>query len=414
MTKHCMTKIENLPTHHPFGVVTGNDNTKHVFAQQSSKANDIPPTSHPELVAGSITKGRHVAFTLAEVLITLAVIGIVAALTIPALVNQNKQRAWNTASDVFQKKLEVAMKVMNTQETLAGYSSTEDFVNELSKHLKITKICDNSDLQSCFEDTVYFGTAETEISEVDMTSIKKAKDLGQKDWGTNIVGIQLSNGVTGLVAYNPDCTQDPYNNQYNPTGCVAVLYDTSGFTKPNTSNKDLRALNVTKLGKTCAFKIGETCFGTPFTPGAMTYAKCTGIDGATAENVAEAGAYAKSLGIKECYAENDYWAGAVEACGGTSNLPTSADLAKLAEKIYPTIGSIDAEGWSNCPNGSACWQTDVANSYGFNTSKGYFYVWSGEECNSFRAYYRYFDPGYTGWLNGYRSASSLFAVCLGD
>ena len=370
--------------------------------------------SHPELVSGSISRGRHVAFTLAEVLITLAIIGIVAALTIPALISNHKQRAWNTASDLFQRKLAEAMKVMNTQETLAGYSSTEDFVNELSKHLKITKICGNNDLLSCFENTVIFGTGDAEPEEVDLTTVKTARDFGKKTWGTNLVGIQLANGTTGLIAYDPSCTQDPYNNQYNPTGCVAVLYDTSGFTKPNTSNKDLRALNVTKLGKTCAFKIGETCFGTPFTPGAMTYAKCTGIDGATGNSTAEAGAYAKSLGIKECFWENDYWAGAVEACGGTSNMPKAADLAKLAEKIYPAIGSIDAEGWSNCPNGSDCWQTDVANSYGFNTSNGPFTVWSGEENHSGVAYDRYFDPDATGWDYDSRSISNRLAVCLGD
>lgn len=55
------------------------------------------------------------AFTLAEVLITLAVIGIVAALTIPKLIQNNNQKAWDTAADVFNKRLEVAARVMNTQ-----------------------------------------------------------------------------------------------------------------------------------------------------------------------------------------------------------------------------------------------------------------------------------------------------------
>ena len=86
---------------------------------------------------------KKIGFTLAEVLITLAIIGIVAALTIPTLVQNYQERACNTASQVFQRKLGEALRVMNVQGTLAGYTTTEAFVNELSKHIKITRICDN-------------------------------------------------------------------------------------------------------------------------------------------------------------------------------------------------------------------------------------------------------------------------------
>ena len=46
---------------------------------------------HAELVSASITKVRRAAFTLAEVLITLAVIGIVAVVTIPTLVKKSQR-----------------------------------------------------------------------------------------------------------------------------------------------------------------------------------------------------------------------------------------------------------------------------------------------------------------------------------
>ena len=110
------------------------------------------------------------AFTLAEVLITLAVIGIVAALTIPALVKNYQERTWGTASQVFERKLEEALKSMNAQETLAGYSTTKDFVNELSKHIKITKICENDNLTSCFVNKIYWGSGQEEIDTTSNTS----------------------------------------------------------------------------------------------------------------------------------------------------------------------------------------------------------------------------------------------------
>ena len=42
------------------------------------------------------------AFTLAEVLITLSIIGVVAALTIPGLVKHHSEHAWKVGKEVFQ------------------------------------------------------------------------------------------------------------------------------------------------------------------------------------------------------------------------------------------------------------------------------------------------------------------------
>ena len=58
---------------------------------------------------------KKYGFTLAEVLITLGIIGVVAAITIPTLVSNYKQRAWDTAANVFERKLEESLKAMNTQ-----------------------------------------------------------------------------------------------------------------------------------------------------------------------------------------------------------------------------------------------------------------------------------------------------------
>ena len=57
---------------------------------------------------------RFLGFTLAEVLITLGIIGIVAAMTIPTLVQNYNTRAWNTAYTVFTKKLEETLKTMKS------------------------------------------------------------------------------------------------------------------------------------------------------------------------------------------------------------------------------------------------------------------------------------------------------------
>ena len=206
------------------------------------------------------------AFTLAEILITLGIVGVVSALTIPTLMVDVNTKQWSTSADVFEKKLNEAMKNMNTSQVISGHPNTLSFVQELGNHFKINKICKNDDLQSCFSDTVWWGAGEATPEEVDMTTIKQASDFGLDDWGTELIGVQFANGVAGLVAYNPACSGDPLSNQFSGTACISLLYDTSGSKTPNTLGKDLGNYGtINKLGNSsCAFKIDETCFGAPF------------------------------------------------------------------------------------------------------------------------------------------------------
>ena len=341
-------------------------------------------------------------FTLAEVLITLAIIGIVAALTIPTLVQNYQERAWNTASEVFQRKLGEALRVMNVQGTLAGYTTTEAFVDELSKHIKITRICDNDDITTCFADTVTWGDEE-----VDMSKVKKAKNFGQEDWDTNTVGVQFANGVNGVIAYNPDCRQNQFSNDVITIGengigtdCLAILYDVDGFKNPNTQQKDLRGLNVASLGgSNCAIELSDgTCFTAPFIPTPLTLAECEAQKG--------------ELGISECFYDSDYWAGAVKACKDMgSSLPSQEQLDQLARDLYPGTEISSTSGKYSYGTRD----NDLAVSMGFISSSGSsFWVWSSEEYSWDYAYRRSFYSTSTLRDTSNRSNSSIQAVCLAE
>ena len=54
-------------------------------------------------------------FTLAEVLITLGIIGIVTSITIPTLIANHNKRVWDNSAKVFEGKLEVALKAWETE-----------------------------------------------------------------------------------------------------------------------------------------------------------------------------------------------------------------------------------------------------------------------------------------------------------
>ncbi len=379
-----------------------NDNA--ITTQTASARNDSTHNPLPLGEGGTQCRVRvkKAAFTLAEVLITLAIIGIVAALTIPTLVQNFQSRAWDTASEVFQRKLEESLKVMNVQGTLAGYTTTEAFVDELSKHIKITRICDNDDITTCFADKVTWGT---ENEEVEMADVKNASHFGQNSWGTNTVGVQFANGVNGVIAYNPECVQNQFSNQITGTSCLAILYDVDGFKNPNTQNKDLRSINVSSLGgSSCSFEVDGICFGTPFQPTALTAADCNANKG--------------KYGIQNCMTvDNDVWGGAMKACADQGKrLPNDSELTTLANDLYnTTVDGGDGERFE------ADLDMNKMSQYGLPvdnvTTYGGFGLWSGQETDARNAHGREFTSVLTIWgsnANRVYSGPYFWAVCVGE
>ncbi len=342
---------------------------------------------------------KRPAFTLAETLITLAIIGVVAAITIPSLVKNYNEKAWATAQSVFEKRLEVATKQLNTEEKLSGYSSTMDFVNELKNKIKITKVCDSSELTKCFAKTITTANNIVYDTETDLAQLTK------EDWGTGTVGVQFANGVNALISYNPNTTQDPYNNQFAASAeSMAIIYDVSGYKNPNALGKDINVNgNVKPLD--CLIKsdlVGGMCISKILAPGTgyspMTYAECT-----EAKDKGE-------IDVQYCYNGNDYWAGAVKACGGTQNMPSQDQLTQLAKYVYGT-DSINSSSFTY----DLALDTTKASQFLSARGTGYssFYVWSGLEYSSnLNAYVRFFGSTYTGWGNNSHGGSRMLAVCL--
>ncbi len=296
---------------------------------QSARYPDLLTSFAPSVrkSASHLITSQKAAFTLAEVLITLAVIGIVAVLTIPGLIKNHNEKAWSTAQDVFTKRLEVATRQMNTEEKLAGYSSTMDFVNELKKYIKITRVCDNDNITKCFDKEVIWNVNEKPI---DMSTVKTAASFGL-DWGTDTVAVQFANGVNAIIAYNPNTTQDPYNNQFSATSnSMAILYDVSGNQNPNTFGKDINNINVVKLADISGCIIPELANVVCITN--IFRARNTSI------NKSECLGKREELGINQygCYYDDDNWAGAINACGGKNNMISQSQLTELAKYIYDT------------------------------------------------------------------------------
>ncbi len=356
--------------------------------------------------------GKHVAFTLAEVLITLGIIGVVAAITMPVLLSNvnNKVKAERVLN--IKQKLSKVTDKMAVQSGLMGYENTEDFVKEMQKHMKIAKVCDNAHLDNCWptkEVTLDDEGKTWEISKTKNAKTLKVAKADGDDW-SDTVGIVTADGTAMILSYNKGCTFDVDKTGLKGNGaasnslnCLAGVFDWNGGKKPNKlaklegdSNGDVITLGkASGLGSACSLEIDGKCFSAPFIPTPLTLAECEAEKG--------------KLGIQGCNYDNDYWAGAVKQCGGVSKMPTADDLAKLATELYKGNPTVGAKQYVS----DLQLDTSKASSLGFSNSR--FYVWSGEEYTSIYAYYRYFTQQFTDCDYGLsRGISGHQAVCVGE
>ena len=313
-------------------------------------------------------------------------------------------------------KFTKATEKMNSLGLIGPYASTDAFVDELQKHLKIMKRCDSSHLRECWPyDEVDLGNGKTwDISKTKTGKNLKMEDSDSTDYSSNNVGIVTADGTPMILSYNKKCEALDPVKQYtwstsdgkpvtNATaGCVAAVFEINGGAKPNRYGDDVQSFNAGGLGSSCAIEIGSLCFTAPFSPKPLTLSECE--------------AQKSALGINECCStdycyKKDYWAGAAKQCGGTSKMPTAADLAELASQMYVGNPTIKPKEYKD--NLKFNLNSSTVKALGLTPD---FYIWSGEEHTGHFAYTRNYGMTRSDWGNQYhgRDQNHQFAVCLVD
>ena len=229
------------------------------------------------------------AFTMAEILLSLTIIGVVAAITLPSLTGNINERTWNTQRKALYARFSQAVALMpalngygTLQETedSSGSTSIEDTAAEtfvtagLSKVLKINNICDSEHLEDCGlpkKITPFIGDGSA-ASTLMLEDIKTLVDFNERfdfssgGWtysqqNTKAAAFETANGESILTFYNPDCTtKDVFSTAYNNDGtaspgnwagetvkqqvCANFVYDLNGTKGPNTVGKDIGTLTV--------------------------------------------------------------------------------------------------------------------------------------------------------------------------
>ena len=209
---------------------------------------------------------NRAAFTLAEVLIVITIIGIVAAIVLPTLFDVGNEKIWQNQSDVFGSKMFTALKMMNQRGDLAMLDSTEEFVSNLGKYIRIVKTCPSETAYECFDNKMIVKSGEKPKSVQEM-GITTAENLGHDDWtDSNVMGVQFANGISALLAYNTlDCLPKAVNAAENIWdsdifGCIAMMFDVNSNGNPNEKGSDIRLVNAGGIGSAPKKCVGETCY----------------------------------------------------------------------------------------------------------------------------------------------------------
>lgn len=197
-------------------------------------------------------KKKIKGFTLSEVLIVIAVIGVVAAITLPSVINNSKEREYVAARKRILHTFGEALRLISVHGEVREASNAEDFVNNyLKKHLQIVKTCDNSHLRDCGIET---GTNKIiSLAETKMTMPKTIGELAAgmgngSTISTNSAsyGFVLSSGYSINLFYNPNCISDVTNvdHQGQDKVCVNAIYDINGLASPNEVGKDIGFVTI--------------------------------------------------------------------------------------------------------------------------------------------------------------------------
>lgn len=201
---------------------------------------------------------RRSAFTLAEVLITLTIIGVVASTLIPALVNNTYKRELLAQVTKQYSALQNMARMYRAQnggagmdslfETNASSTRSYDALKEMSKYIRMQKMCNNS---ACWTQTTKYATP---------------RNNGYGSYNTSFKGLTataiLADGATLAVSVfggepNSNCSHDlsgyktdadgnyildgdgkPVVQTYTHTNCADLAFDANGPKPPNQFGAD--------------------------------------------------------------------------------------------------------------------------------------------------------------------------------
>ena len=179
------------------------------------------------------------AFTLAEVLITLGIIGVVAAMTLPALINKTHGAQYKTALQKSYSILQQALQSLNADQGFVAKRDTyanRTFANYYKQYFKIAKDCS---LTSCITTSTDENNNANVINAYQTYSRNRKVGSYFFDDGQFI----LTDGMVLLIEDNTALMGD--GNNHSGVGAMFITVDINGYNKnPNAWGHDLFTFQI--------------------------------------------------------------------------------------------------------------------------------------------------------------------------
>ena len=303
----------------------------------------------------------------------------------PTLLKNIAERSNSEAQANLAQKITKSMDLMRADGGLERtYNSTDEFVDEFSKYIKISTRCDADHIADCWPTkTVTTSDGKT----FDVSKAKTGKNLNLKDNKSNNVGIILADGATLILTYNPNAGIIGDGDTVTPsfadlpigfgrtkkfayttsvTDSIDFVMDVNGFKGPNSEARngkqyDIRSFKVAKFSKGCA---GNTIDGIGCVYQLPSYSPIKA-------GAPEMDKWDPKWNTTSSKGKDNYWAGAKKACDDIGmSLPDKSKLYRLYLARKDSSLGIPTSGifWSSSES-TAVTAYDVA----FGAGAGYAY-----------------------------------------
>ena len=197
---------------------------------------------HPEFGATHVAtcnNSRKIAFTLAEVLITLGIIGVVAAMTMPTLINNINKKHWITGYKKAFSELSQIHQLLNSETGGSYMAECNDFddvclKNLFAEKMKVVEYCKETVPNKCQESSTYLNGKTRGINQ--STEVNDP-------WPTIVTASGYS---VKFRFHGNDCSEfiEGYSQKLPTCGWMQI--DVNGLKRPNVVGKDIYFLNIFK------------------------------------------------------------------------------------------------------------------------------------------------------------------------
>ena len=398
---------------------------------------------------------RFRGFTLVEVLITLGIIGVVAAITIPLLIQNSNSKKFITQ---FEKSLSTLNQAaINAQAQYDMDYSLLGSINQDSACATDALSKGQDTLCGLLNNTLSGHTYQGKYGVVKGVNNSTPYQADVSSFPiTDFLVFSFADGA--FVAFNPNAV----NCSLAPSSVISTEMVTSGnlanclgFVDVNGSqfpNKEVKCFEEdTELSVYSTCKVTNRSMGDIFpivfydgVVKPITNASLSVINGGDGKEGAEEAstptttanghkvgkrddpstweafkvpkgltqeecqALPESYGVQNCLPGGDYWAAAAKECGGVNNMLTSDDLYDLSKQIY---GAENCNDSSRYCSGTGDFSNLPESLSGLGSSWG---LWSGNAAGSGARYRNFYNNGSYQSISSTSGSyySSLRAICV--